>query len=83
MADKPHEGDIWRHIREAQTIFEGEDQLPRYVARLEVAECAKILEVSPIELPYLAAKRDKCRVEKGRETQLRGSDSDLDVAYTL
>jgi hypothetical protein len=64
MAEKPDEAAIRWHIREAQTIIEGEDQLPRYVARLELAECAEILSASPIGLPSLAAKRDECRVEK-------------------
>jgi hypothetical protein len=64
MADKPDEGAIRQHICEAQTIIEGEDQLPRYVARLELAECAEILAASLIKLPSLAAKRDECRVGK-------------------
>ncbi len=53
MADKPDEGAIRQHICEAQTIIEGEDQLPRYVARLELAECAEILAASLIKLPSL------------------------------
>jgi hypothetical protein len=61
---KPDEGFIRLHIREAQTTIEGEDQLPRYVAKLELAKCAEILAASPIGLPSLAAKRDECRVEK-------------------
>ena len=53
-----------RAIREAQTIMEGKDQLSRYVARLQLAECAEILTVSSIRLTSLAFKRDECRVEK-------------------
>jgi hypothetical protein len=61
------EGFISRHIQEAQTTIEGEDQLLAYVARLRLSECAEILAASPIGLPSLAAKRDECRVEAGEE----------------
>ena len=42
---------IRRHIQEAQTTIEGEDQLLAYVARLRLSECAEILAASPIGLP--------------------------------
>jgi hypothetical protein len=35
------------------------------VARLDLAECARILEASPTSLSSLAALRDECRVEAG------------------
>ena len=53
---------VWRHIREARETIKGEDQLAEYVARLEIAQCARILAASPIGLPSLAALRDVCRV---------------------
>ena len=59
---KPDGRFIWRHVREAQETIKGENQLAEYVARLEIAECARILVASPIELPSLAALRDECRV---------------------
>ena len=71
-ANKPGEGNVRWHTREAQTIIEREDQLPRYVARLELAECAKILAVSPVWLPSLTSKRDECRVEKDEKRSFEG-----------
>ena len=56
---------VWQHIRKAQETIKGESQLAEYVARLEIAECARILAASPIELPSLAALRDECRVGTG------------------
>lgn len=53
---------IWQHIRKAQTTLKGENQLAEYVARLEIAECARLLAASPELLPLLAARRDECRV---------------------
>ena len=53
---------VWQHIRKAQETIKGENQLAEYVARLEIAECARILAASPIKLPSLAALRDECRV---------------------
>jgi hypothetical protein len=63
--ENPKESDgrfVWRHIRKARETIQGENQLIEYVARLEIAECAKILAASPIELSSLAALRDECRV---------------------
>jgi len=34
---------VWRHVREAQETIKGEGQLAEYVARLEIAKCARIL----------------------------------------
>ena len=67
MGSKPNERLIWWHIREAETTIKGEDQLPEYVARLELSECARILEASPMDLPSLAARRGECRVGKDEE----------------
>ncbi len=53
---------IRRHLREAHEQARGERQLAGYVARLDIGECARILEASPIGLPALAALRDECRV---------------------
>lgn len=50
------------HIRKAHALG-GEHALAEYVAGLELAECARILEASPIELPALASKREECRVQ--------------------
>ena len=58
---------IGHHLREAHKDIEGERQLPEYVARLELGECVRILEASPVDLPSLAARRDECRVEAGEE----------------
>ncbi len=58
---------IARHLREAHENIEGERQLPEYVARLEIAECARILQASPVGLPTLAARRDECRVGADEE----------------
>ncbi len=55
------------HIREAETTMKGEHQLPAYVAQLDLSECARILEASPIGLPLLAARRGECRVGKDEE----------------
>jgi hypothetical protein len=59
---KPDGRFVWRHVREAQQTIKGENQLAKYVARLEITECARILAASPIGLPSLAAPRDQCRV---------------------
>lgn len=53
---------VWQHIRKAQQTIKGENQLAEYVARLEIVQCARILAVSSIDLPTLAARRDECRV---------------------
>ena len=58
-------GIIGRHLREAHESSQGERQLADYVARLEIAECAGILEASPTSLASLAALREECRVEAG------------------
>jgi hypothetical protein len=54
---------IARHLREAHEGSRGEEQLADYVARLDLGECARILEASPTSLASLAALRDECRVE--------------------
>jgi hypothetical protein len=54
---------IGRHLREAHEGSRGEHQLLDYVARLDLAECARILEASPTSLASLAALREECRVE--------------------
>ena len=58
---------IARHIREAHEGTKGERQLPQYVARLDLGECARILEASPTSLASLAARRDECRVGASEE----------------
>jgi hypothetical protein len=37
------------------------------VARLDLGECARILEASPTSLAALAARRDECRVGENEE----------------
>ncbi len=54
---------IARHLREAHEGFGGERQLADYVARLDLAECARILAASPTSLASLAVLREECRVE--------------------
>jgi hypothetical protein len=56
---------IGRHLREAHESSRGELQLADYVAQLDIAECARILEASPTSLASLAALREECRVEAG------------------
>lgn len=56
-------GIIDRHLREAHEGFRGERQLANYVSRLDLGECARILEASPTSLASLAALRGECRVE--------------------
>jgi hypothetical protein len=56
---------IGRHLSQAHERSRGERQLAEYVARLDLAECARILEASPTSLSSLAALRDECRVEAG------------------
>jgi hypothetical protein len=58
---------ISRHLQEAHESFRGERQLAAYVARLDLGECARILEASPTSLASLAARRDECRVEAGEK----------------
>ncbi len=58
---------IARHLREAHEGIEGEHKLPEYVARLDLGECARILEASPTSLNSLAARRDECRVGADEE----------------
>src|SRR3712207_6806339 len=53
---------IGRHVRTAHATIRGEHQLTQYVAQLDIEECVKILAVSPVGLPLLAARRDECRV---------------------
>ena len=55
------------HLREAHESSRGEGQLADYVARLDLGECARILEASPTTLASLAALRDECRVEAGEK----------------
>ncbi len=63
MGDNADGGIIGRHLREAHEGARGEEQLADYVARLDLGECARILEASPTSLATLAAHRDECRVE--------------------
>jgi hypothetical protein len=58
---------IARHLREAHEGIKGERQLEEYVAQLELGECARILEASPVDLASLAARRDECRVGASEE----------------
>ncbi|HSK82916.1 MAG TPA: hypothetical protein VK902_05845 [Rubrobacter sp.] len=60
--EQSDERTIGRHVRMAHTTVKGEHQLAEYVARLEIAECARILAAAPDALPLLAARRDECRV---------------------
>jgi hypothetical protein len=53
------------HLRQAHESSRGEGQLAEYVARLDLAECARILEASPTSLTSLAALREECRVGAG------------------
>ena len=62
---KSNGGIIERHLREAHESYQGERQLAGYVARLDLGECARILEASPTSLASLAALREECRVEAG------------------
>ena len=64
-AGREHGDLIERHLRRAHEISRGEGQLAEYVARLDLAECARILEASPTSLASLAALREECRVEVG------------------
>ncbi len=58
------EGDlVGRHLREAHGSSRGERQLADYVSRLDLGECARILEASPTSLASMAALREECRVE--------------------
>ena len=52
---------VWQHVSKARETNR-ENQLAEYVARLEIVQCARILAVSSIDLPTLAARRDECRV---------------------
>jgi hypothetical protein len=63
MSGNAEDGIIARHIREAHEGSRGEEQLADYAARLDIGECARILEASPTSLATLAALRDECRVE--------------------
>ena len=63
--ERPDGGLIGRHLREAHERFRGERQLAGYVSRLDLRECARILEASPTSLASLAALREECRVEAG------------------
>jgi hypothetical protein len=56
---------IGRHLRQAHEGSRGEGQLAEYVARLDLAECVRILEASPTSLTSLAALREECRVGAG------------------
>ena len=74
MADNPKPGskresepttgerEAWRHVQKAHKTGKGEHQISEYVARLGIAECARILAFEPEGLPRLAALRDECRV---------------------
>ncbi|QIN78462.1 hypothetical protein GBA65_07915 [Rubrobacter marinus] len=53
---------IRRHIEKAEATVLGEHQLEEYVAGLDPSECVRILLASPEGLPFLAARRDECRV---------------------
>ena len=67
MAEGSGERLIARHLREAHEGIKGERQLSEYVARLDLGECARILEASPTSLASLAARRDECRVGASEE----------------
>jgi hypothetical protein len=62
IVEESGEDTISWHVRTAHATIRGEHQLAQYVARLDIEECAKILAVSPVGLPLLAARRDECRV---------------------
>jgi hypothetical protein len=64
---EPNGGIIARHLREAHESFRGERQLADYVAQLDLAECARVLEASPTSLASLAARHEECRVEAGEK----------------
>ena len=79
MADNPKPGskreseprtgerEAWRHVQKAHKTGKGEHQISEYVARLGIAECARILAFEPEGLPRLAALRDECRVGRNEE----------------
>jgi hypothetical protein len=64
----------WRTVTHSRSADDnrGEGLAARYVARLELAGCAKILAVSPIWLPSLTSKRDECRVGKDEKRSFEG-----------
>lgn len=57
---------VKEHLLKAHAL-EGEHQLAKYVAQLDIQECARILAASPETLPLLAARRDECRVVPGEK----------------
>ena len=64
----------WRTVAHPRSADDNraEGLAARYVARLELAGCAKILAVSPIWLPSLTSKRDECRVGKDEKRSFEG-----------
>jgi hypothetical protein len=60
------------HLREAHDSSRGEGQLADYVARLDLGECARILEASPTSLASLATLRDECRVGADEKRSFEG-----------
>jgi hypothetical protein len=66
-AERPDGDIISQHLREAHESLRGERQLADYVARLDLGECARILEASPTSLASLAVRREECRVEAGEK----------------
>lgn len=53
---------VWQHVSKARETIKGDNQLAEYVAWLGISECAEILAESPEGLPFLATRRDECRV---------------------
>ena len=78
-ADREDGNLIGRHLREAHESSRGERQLADYVAGLDLGECARILEASPMSLASLTALREECRVEADE----RRSFAEVIRAWTL
>ena len=68
MAEKPDEGAIRRHIREARMIIEGEDQPPRYVARLQLGRARGDSASQPYQVAFRGHQARRMPGGKGRET---------------
>ena len=61
-----------RYVPGTHATVKGEHQLSEHVARLGPDECTEIMAASPEGLPYLAARRDECRVGQEEQRSFEG-----------
>ena len=76
----PERRDLTEHRLRAYDIFNDAHRMPDWVARSDIAECARLLARDPGRLACLAVRSDERRVGLER-TDRRGGDPNLEVLH--